>query len=106
MKANEQLPAWERQLRQGLDAIADMSQEEPPNLADLQMLVADVQAEQRRQLGADLLKFWGVAAVMLSLALSASAHWPAYFLAWQAATALLLLVGALAWRSGRKRVVE
>lgn len=106
MNEHDQNPAWEEQMRQGLDQLSDLGHEEPPNLAALQMLVVEVQAEQRRKLKADLLKFWGVGVTLLTFALAASAREPLYFLAWQGAAALLGLVGALAWSGTKKRVME
>lgn len=106
VKGNDQRPDWESQLRQGLDALSDTGQEEPPNVADLQMLVASVQAEQRQQLRSDLLKFWGVGVLLLTLALAISAQRPIYFIAWQGIATLLLIAWALAWRGGKKRVTE
>lgn len=106
MNEHDRNAEWEEQLRQGLDQLSDLNHEEPPNLAALQMLVVEVQAEQRRKLKADLLKFWGVGVTLLTFALAASARQPLYFLAWQGAAALLLLAGAFAWRGGKKRVME
>lgn len=106
MKGNEQSRTWEEQLRRGLDAMSDLGEEQPPDLAALQMLAASVLAEQRRKLTADLLRFWAVAVTLLCLALILASRRPVYFLVWQGAAALLLLIGALAWRGGRKRVIE
>lgn len=97
---------WEALLKQGIDQLSDLGEEEPPNLAALQMLVADVQAEGRRKLYLDLLKFWAVAAVLLTGAAWALLREPVYFLLLQGVVALLSLVGAGLWYTSRKRVME
>ncbi len=93
-------------LRQGLDRVSDLGDEQPPNLGDLQMLVASVQAEQRQKLYGDLLKFWGVAAVLLAAILLAFQRSPIAFLVFQGAVGLLSLIGAGLWYVGRKQVAE
>lgn len=97
---------WERLLKQGLDQASDLRDEEPPNLAALQMLVAETQAEQRRQLYADLFKFWAVAAMLLAGLAFALLREPVYFLAFQGAVAVLSLAGAGLWYTGLRRVTE
>lgn len=95
---------WEDHLRQGLDALSDLGDEQPPNLADLQMLVASVQQEQRRTTLRELALFWICALALLSGGLYAVSRQPAYFLALQG----LVLAGAgAAWLTGgRRRVTE
>jgi hypothetical protein len=95
---------WEEHLRQGLDALSDLGDEQPPNLANLQMLVANVQQEQRRTTLRDLLLFWICALALLTGGLYAVSRQPAYFVALQG----LVLVGAgAAWFTGaRRRVTE
>jgi type VI protein secretion system component VasF len=97
---------WEALLRRGLDQVADLGGEEPPDLAALQMLVADVQAEQRRRLYRDLLAFWAVAAVLLAGLALALVREPAGFLAFQGVVAVLSLIGAGVWYTGWRRVTE
>ncbi|MFZ5824401.1 MAG: YxlC family protein [Bacillota bacterium] len=99
-------PGWERLLKQGLDRVGDLGDEQPPNLGALQMLVAATQAEQRRQLQADLLKFWAVAAMLLAVLAFAYLEEPVYFIAFQGAVTLLSLVGAVLWYAGARRVTE
>lgn len=97
---------WEALLKQGLDQVADLKDEEQPDLAALQMLVADVQADQKRSLYADLFKFWAVAAVLLAGLAFALLREPVFFLAFQGAVAFLSLAGAGLWYTGRRRVYE
>jgi hypothetical protein len=97
---------WEALLKRGLDQVADLGGEEPPDLAALQMLVADVQAEQRRELYRDLLAFWAVAAVLLTGIALALVRAPAGFLAFQGGVALVSLIGGWAWYTGSRRVTE
>lgn len=70
---------WEESLRRGLDTVSDLSGEEPPRLETLQMLVTQVQREQRRQTVRDLLLFWAVAAVILSGVFYAMSRQPVWF---------------------------
>jgi len=97
---------WEEQLRQGLDTLADLGAEEPPNLADLQMLVVQVQREQRQQLLRDLSLFWLCGLTVLAVVFYLISRSPAYFVAIQG----LALVGLAATGAGflrsRKRVTE
>lgn len=97
---------WEALLKQGLDQVADLKDEEPPDLAALQMLVADVQADQRRTLYADLLRFWAVAAVVLAGLALAVLREPVFFLAFQGILGILALAGAALWYTGRRRAYE
>lgn len=97
---------WERLLKRGLDQVADLGDEAPPELGALQMLVADVQAGQRRRLYADLLRFWAVAAVVLTGLAWALLRQPVFFLALQGVVGLLSLVGAGLWHAGGRRVTE
>ena len=97
---------WERLLKQGLDQVGDLGDEQPPNLGALQMLVAETQLEQRRQLHADLLKFWAAAAMLLAGLAFALLREPVYFIAFQGAVTLLSLVGAVLWYAGVRRVTE
>lgn len=97
---------WESLLKTGLDQVSDLGDEEPPNLASLQMLVSDVQAEQRRSLYADLLRFWAVAAVLLSALAWVWLRQPVFILALQGSVALLSLVGAGLWYLGGRRAAE
>jgi hypothetical protein len=97
---------WADELRRGLAAVADLGDEQPPDLAALQLLVARVRAEQRRELRRDLLRFWGLAVLVLTGALVVVSRQPAWFLVGQALLAgVLLAVGVLAIFQG-KRVVE
>lgn len=97
---------WEEQLRQGLDLLSDLGAEEPPNLADLQMLVVQVQREQRQQLMRDLALFWLCGLTVLAVIFYLVSRSPAYFMAIQG----LALVGLAATGAGflrsRKRVTE
>jgi len=102
-KENERL---EQLLREGLDRVSDLGDEQPPDLGNLQMLVATVQAEQRQRLRADLLKFWGVAAVLLTALLFGFMRSPTAFLFFQGAAGLLSLVGVGLWYASRKQVTE
>jgi hypothetical protein len=105
--ANERQPGpgWEEELRQGLDTISHMDEEEaPPSLAALQMLVADVRREERRRVLRELTLFWACAAVLLAAAMAVLARRPLYFLGFEAAAGLLLLVGALLWPGMRGQV--
>jgi Na+/H+ antiporter NhaD/arsenite permease-like protein len=97
---------WEDALRQGLDAIADPGAEEPPNVAGLQMLVAQVQREQRRATLRDLALFWGCALVLLTAGLYAFSRQPGYFVALQGLAAVGLLAAAVLYLAQRKRVEE
>lgn len=96
---------WEGLLREGLDQLA-VIEEEPPQIAALQMLVADVQQAQRKQLRADLLKFGGVAVLLLSVILYGFLRAPLSMLIAQGSLALLSLVGVGLWHAGSKRVME
>lgn len=96
---------WEALLRDGLDQMAAIA-EEPPQIAALQMLVADVQQAQRQQLRADLVKFGAVAVLLLSLLLWGFLRAPLSMLIAQGSLAMLSLVGAGLWHAGRKRVME
>jgi len=98
--------SWEKQLKQGLDTLSDVSREEPPNLADLQMLVAQVQREQRQQTGRDLALFWLAALLTVSLAMFVFSQRPVYFLVFQGLVFVCLLGGGVVWLTGRKRVTE
>lgn len=101
---NDRPEKWEEQLRQGLDVLSDLGDEQPPNLAALQMLVADVQREQRRRLTRDLSLFWLCAASLLAVGLFVISRQPVYFLALQG---LVLLAAGATWLAGsRKRVTE
>ncbi|MDF2627156.1 MAG: hypothetical protein K0R39_987 [Symbiobacteriaceae bacterium] len=95
---------WEDHLRQGLDLLSDLGDEQPPNLANLQMLVASVQQEQRRTTLRDLALFWTCALALLSGGLYVVSRQPVYFLALQG---LIFLGAGAAWLSGsRRRVTE
>jgi hypothetical protein len=97
---------WEADLRRGLDAISDLGDEQPPNLAALQMLVADVQREQRRRLVRDLVLFWACAAVILTGLLYALSRNPIYFLVLQGIAVVGTLAAGLGFVTARKRVTE
>ncbi|HWI53059.1 MAG TPA: YxlC family protein [Symbiobacteriaceae bacterium] len=100
---NERPEKWEEQIRQGLDRLADLGDEQPPELANLQMLVADVQRDQRRQTVRDLALFWLCAVALLTGGLYAVSRQPVYFLALQG---LVLLAVGVVWLGGRRRVTE
>lgn len=100
---NKRPEQWEEHLRQGLDAISDLGDEQPPDLANLQMLVADVSREQRRKTLRDLALFWLCASALLAGGLYAVSRQPVYFLALQG---LVLLAAGAAWLGGRRRVTE
>lgn len=104
-KRNPATP-WEEQLREGLDALSDLGAEEPPNLADLQMLVVQVQREQRQQLLRDLTLFWLCGLTVLAVVFYLISRSTVYFVAIQG----LALVGLAATGAGflrsRKRVTE
>lgn len=97
---------WEALLKEGLEQIANLDEEEPPNLAALQMLVVDVTAEQRRQLYADLLKFWAAAAVILAGLAWALLRQPVFFLALQGVVGFISLAGAGLWYANWRRAAE
>jgi hypothetical protein len=98
---------WEEQLRLGLDALSDHQREEPPNVADLQMLVAHVQQQQHRQLLWDLCWFWTCALLLLTGGIYLFARRPAYFVTLQAvAAAALVAAGAVYLSRERRRVTE
>lgn len=95
---------WEDHLRQGLDALSDLGDEQPPNLANLQMLVASVQQEQRRTTLRDLMLFWVCALALLAGGLYAVSRQPVYFVALQG---LVVLGAGAVWFTGaRRRVTE
>lgn len=94
---------WEEHLRQGLDALSDLGEEQPPSLANLQMLVADVQREQRRSTLRDLALFWLCAVALLGGGLFVVSRQPVFFLALQG---LVLLAAGVAWVGARKLVTE
>ncbi|HYF94646.1 MAG TPA: YxlC family protein [Symbiobacteriaceae bacterium] len=100
---NERPEKWEEHLRQGLDALSDLEGEQPPGLADLQMLVADVQRDQRRRTLRDLALFWLTAGALLTGGLYAVSRQPVYFLALQG---LVLLAAGAVWVGGRRRVTQ
>jgi len=97
---------WEKQLRDGLDAASDLGAQAPPNLADLQMLVVQVQQEQRAQTLRDLALFWGCAAILIAGGLYTLQRQPWAYLVFQVtlASVLLAVVGLGAAR--RKRVTQ
>jgi hypothetical protein len=102
---NEQKPApWEEQLRQGLDLLSDPGAEAAPDVADLQLLVARVQAEQRQSVARDLILFWLCALAVLSGALYLFSREPVFFLALQAALAVCLISVGVVWAGARGRV--
>ena len=100
----QQREPWEEALRQGLDAMADLGAEEAPDVADLQLLVAQVQREQRRTTLRDLALFWGCALGLLAGGLSGFSRQPVYFFALQAGVTVALLAAALLHVGQRKRV--
>lgn len=97
MKKRAGAEPWEQQLRQALDAAADLGGEGPPSLADLQLFVVQVQREQRRQAARDLALFLPCAGALLAGALYAFYREPGLFLALQGAAAAALVVGAGVW---------
>lgn len=102
--ANER---WEEQLRAGLDQLSDLGQEEPPNLADLQMLVVQVQREQKSRTLRDLALFWLCAVALLAGGLYAFSRQPTYFMLLQGAAMVgLVAAGAVHLGRERKRVTE
>jgi len=100
---NERPEKWEEHLRQGLDTLSDLGDEQPPELANLQMLVADVQREQRRQTARDLALFWLCAVALLAGGLYAVSRQPVWFLVLQG---MVLLAAGAAWLGRRRRVTE
>lgn len=95
---------WEGQMRQGLDALSDLGGEQPPGIADLQMLVAQVQREQRARTLRDLLLFWLCGLLVLSVLYVLMTREPLAFLILQVA-AVVVPLGALAVTlQGRKQV--
>jgi hypothetical protein len=103
---DERSGPWEDELRQGLDAMTDLGAEQPPNLADLQLMVAQVQAEQRRTAVRDLLLFWTVALVLLTGGLYLFSREPVFFLALQGVLAVAMVGAGLVWAGLRGRVTE
>jgi hypothetical protein len=103
---NDRPERWEAELRRGLDAISDLGDEQPPDIASLQMLVADVQREQRRHLVRDLVLFWACAAVILTALLYALSRNPVYFLVLQGIAVVGTLAAGLGFLTARKRVTE
>ena len=97
---------WEEQLRQGLDAIADQGAGDPPNLADLQMLVVQVQREQRQQLVRDLTLFWLGSLLVLGVVLYLFSRSPVYFMAIQAVAVVGPAAAGLIYLANRRRVTE
>lgn len=97
---------WENLLKQGIDQLSDLKDEEPPNLAALQMLVAQTQIEQRRQFYGDLLAFLAMAAMLLTSLAFALLREPVYFLVFQGAGAVLSVLGAGAWYTGQRRAAK
>lgn len=97
---------WEADLRRGLDALSDLGDEQPPDIAGLQMLVADVQREQRRTLVRDLLLFWGVAAVILTVVMYVSSRNPVFFLVLQGMAIVGMVAAGIGYLGVRKRVSE
>lgn len=98
------IPSWEAALRRGLDQMADLGDESPPSVAELQLLVAEVQLVERRRALRELALFWGCAGVVLTALLYALAQRPVAFLAVQGAAGMLLLLGAGAWLGLRRQV--
>lgn len=97
---------WERKLKEGLDGLSDLGTEEPPTLAELQMLVLAIQREQRQQLVRDLTLFLLCAISFLGLAFYVVASRPIFFLVWQGGAVVALLVAALYWGIREGRVVR
>lgn len=98
---------WEELLRRGLDARSDLGDEQPPSVAGLQLLVAEVQREQRRQTARDLALFWLCGAVVVGGAVLLAVREPVYFLVWQGVAAAGGAVAALLWRrAGQKEAAE
>lgn len=95
---------WEEHLRHGLDALSDLGDEQPPNLAGLQMLVVQVQQEQRRQTLRDLALFWLCALLILGALYVVVARQPVYYLVAQGVTAAALAVAMVVHLQDGKRV--
>lgn len=95
---------WEQTIDRELSALSDLSQEEPPSVAALQLLVSQVQREGRQQTARDLLLFWLCAAAVLGGLLYALGQVPLIFLALQGAAVTVGLACAVIWSDERKRV--
>lgn len=85
--------AWEAELAEALDQLSDLGAEAAPDVADLQMLVAQVQREERRKAVRDLLLFWACGLVVMGGVLYTLTARPGLFVALQIGAVLAL--GAL-----------
>lgn len=90
--------SWEDTLVRGLYRFSDLTDEDPPNVAALQMLVARVQWEERRRAVRDLLLFLMSAFAILGALVCTLAASPGLFLASQAVSVIVLLGVAAASR--------
>lgn len=95
---------WETELAQALDRLSDLGDEAPPNVAAIQMLVLEVQREERRKAARDLLLFLACAAIILSGVIYTLAERPGVFLALQAGALLALAAVAAHGRVANKEV--
>lgn len=96
---------WERDLREGLDGLLKpMEEEAPPDVAALQMLVQQVQREQRRTLQRDLALYALISVAILVSTLYSLWQYPVYYLIAQVILGISLMAGALIWRSEGRRI--
>lgn len=97
---------WEDQLRQGLDALSDLGGEQPPNIANLQMMVAQVQQEQRARTLRDLSLFWLCGLLVLGVLYVMITREPLAFLILQGMAVAVPLAALAVTLRGRKPVAH
>lgn len=104
MANSEQDQRWQADLAHTLDQLAELGDEAPPNVADLQLLVLQVQREERRRATRDLLLFLGCAVAVVSGVLYTLTELPGLFLALQVGVVVALVALARRGTGARKRV--